>query len=166
MLLVGALCLSLPVLAAPVAAVTRPATDPTRDRAVAQAVDRAAAGPGRPVPEVEVFPDASAPLPPRPAARATAPLSQTFLLHSRPSASRTVYLDFDGYDLPSGSAWVGDEFPAGHYDGWSIDGDHTAFSDAERAIVQQVWGRVAEDFAPFEVDQVVDRSRPGRRRQR
>ncbi|MFM7572320.1 MAG: hypothetical protein ACKO4S_04160 [Snowella sp.] len=32
-------------------------------------------------------------------------LSNTFLLHSNPFATKTIYLDFNGHILPAGSAW-------------------------------------------------------------
>lgn len=35
---------------------------------------------------------------------------------------------------------------------WSQDGDRSTFSDSERAGVQRIWERVAEDFAPFNVN--------------
>ena len=81
-------------------------------------------------------------------------LSNTFLLHSNPSATKTIYLDFNGHILPAGSAW------ANGYNGgsaikapaWSLDADTTTFSDAERSIIQGIWQRVAEDFAPFDVN--------------
>lgn len=78
-------------------------------------------------------------------------LAETFVLHSRPGALRTIYLDFDGGVLDSGNAWL--ERGAGPmtYPGWSTDGS-ASFSDAERTVIQQVWARVAEDYAPFEVD--------------
>ena len=79
------------------------------------------------------------------------PYDQTFLLHSRPGAQRTIYLDFDGQDI-SGTAWNGaGGIPSGFYPGMSIDAS-PAFTEAEKDVVQDVWQRVAEDFAPFEVD--------------
>lgn len=80
-------------------------------------------------------------------------LAETFTLHSRPGASRTIYLDFNGH-LLSGTAWnssynAGADIAAPPFD---TDGDPATFGDAERAVIQQVWLRVAEDFAPFDVD--------------
>jgi PKD repeat protein len=80
-------------------------------------------------------------------------VDQVFLLHSRPGAKRTIYLDFDGH-LLSGVSWntsynAGADIVAPAFD---LDGDPTSFNDAERAVVQEVWQRVAEDFAPFDVD--------------
>ncbi len=78
------------------------------------------------------------------------PLSETFALHSRPGAPRVVFLDFDGYDA-TGSGWDHDGHPmvAAPYD---ADGDPTTFSDTERATIQDIWRRVAEDYAVFDID--------------
>ena len=76
----------------------------------------------------------------------------TFLLHSRPSASKIIYLDFDGHTT-SGTAWndatMGSSFYSPAYD---IDGNPSSFSDAELTRIQQIWQRVAADFTPFNVD--------------
>ncbi len=88
-----------------------------------------------------------------------APLEDTFSLHSQPGASRTIYLDFDGHAL-SDSAWegyVGSDVIAPPFD---TDGNPGSFSEAERLVIQEVWARVAEDFAPFAVD--VTTQDPGR----
>ena len=80
-------------------------------------------------------------------------LSQTFLLHSRPTANHVIYLDFGGHttvgtfwntDFNGGRDIITDEFdPAGN--GWS-------FLDWELERVQYIWQRVCEDFLPFDVD--------------
>ncbi|MBU2074458.1 MAG: fibronectin type III domain-containing protein [Actinobacteria bacterium] len=80
-------------------------------------------------------------------ARATYPTSQTFTLHSRPGSKRTIFLDFDGA-TSYGSQWSTD---TGTVDGFSLDGD-PAFNAEEHATIQEVWQRVAEDYAPFDVD--------------
>ncbi|GCD90970.1 zinc-dependent metalloprotease family protein [Nocardioides sp. LS1] len=84
--------------------------------------------------------------------RAPYPLADTFALHSLPGSAHTILLDFNGDDV-SGTAWNAPDLglPDGRYRGWSLDGD-PAFSDVERAAVQDIWQRVAEDFAPFDVD--------------
>jgi PKD repeat protein len=81
------------------------------------------------------------------------PLEQTFLLHSKPGATRIIYLDFDGHYM-SGTAWN-----SGYNGGaaitcppWDTDGNPSSFGDAERTAIQQIWLRVAEDYAPFDVD--------------
>lgn len=83
---------------------------------------------------------------------ALVPASQTFTLHSRPGAPLVIYLDFDGH-VTSGTAWNnnfngGADFATPPY---TIDGD-PAFSSTELDRIQYIWQRVAEDFAPFDVD--------------
>ncbi len=82
------------------------------------------------------------------------PLEYTFQLHSKPGASKVIYLDFDGHVLEGGKNWwtfrVNNEtIVAPPFD---IDGDTSTFSVAERQIIQDVWERVAEDYAPFNVN--------------
>lgn len=78
-------------------------------------------------------------------------LAETFSLHSRPGATRTVYLDFDGGTLLSTNSWLLNGLTSLLFPGWTLDSS-AAFSDAERTLVQEVWARVSEDFAPFDVD--------------
>lgn len=80
-------------------------------------------------------------------------LAQTFFLHSKPNSTRKIFLDFDGHTL-AGNAWT-----AGYNGGtniiapaWSKDGDPTTFNTEEQTIIQQIWLRVAENFAGFDVD--------------
>lgn len=81
------------------------------------------------------------------------PLDQTFKLHTRPGARRVIFLDFDGHTT-RGTSWNssfagGADIVTPPYD---TDGNPAAFSDAERRAIQDIWLRVAEDFAPFDVD--------------
>ena len=81
------------------------------------------------------------------------PLSQTFLLHSRPGAAKVIYLDFKGHTT-TGTPWnnsasAGASFTTPPFD---LDGNPSAFSDTELAAIQQIWKGVAEDYAPWEVD--------------
>ena len=92
---------------------------------------------------------------PQPALVAAAPIAydQTFHLHSRPGAHRTIHLDFDGHQV-TGTAWnlnytASAPFFAEPYD---IDGVPGSFSNGEMDVVQRVWQRVSEDYAPFDVD--------------
>ncbi|WP_110182294.1 fibronectin type III domain-containing protein [Nocardioides solisilvae] len=84
---------------------------------------------------------------------ASAPLAETFALHSNPDSSLTILLDFDGAQV-SGSPWNSSPYNVtpGAHPAWDPDGNGAAFSDAELRKVQQVWAAVAEDFAPFDVD--------------
>ena len=85
-----------------------------------------------------------------PTAAAAAPASQAFLLHSKPGSQHTIYLDFDGHDV-SGTVWD-DRYGLGSQPAWTLDADNTSFNATERAAVQSIWQRVAEDYAPFDVD--------------
>lgn len=97
------------------------------------------------------------PAPPKPAriaraAEPVAPLDETFALHSRPGATRTIFIDFDGARV-AGSAWnILELLLDGSHPAWDPDDDGPAFSPTERELVQDVWRRVAEDFAPYDVD--------------
>ncbi len=80
------------------------------------------------------------------------PNSETFNLHSRLGAERTIFLDFDGGAV-SGTAW--NDFytvPTGSQPAFDMNGDPTTWSQAEHDVVQSVYQRVAEDFRPFDVD--------------
>ena len=73
-------------------------------------------------------------------------MENTFSLESLPSASKTVYIDFDGYHSVN-NTWNHDiVFPP-----FSRDAD-PAFSDAELEEIQITFQNVAEDFLPFDVN--------------
>ncbi len=79
-------------------------------------------------------------------------LSQTFLLASRPGATKTIYLDFTGH-VTLGTPW-NSNYTSGRAivtPPYSIDGN-PGFSHIELATIQCIWQRVAEDFAPFDVN--------------
>ena len=84
------------------------------------------------------------------AAAAPYPYDQTFSLHSRPGSQRTIYLDFGGATI-SNTAW-NSTIPTFSAPAYDTDGAPGTFSNAERSVVQSVWQRVAEDYAPFDVD--------------
>jgi len=85
--------------------------------------------------------------PPVPIATSAA-LANAFLLHSKPGASKTLYLDFVGYTA-QGTAWSGSTIVAGAYD---LTGNPAIFDDSERSNIISIWNRVAEDYIPFDVD--------------
>jgi PKD repeat protein len=71
-----------------------------------------------------------------------------------------IYLDFDGA-LVSNTSWnsayglsVIDAKP------FDLDGNPSAFSDAELQRIQNIWRRVAEDYAPFDVDVTTEEPLP------
>ena len=78
------------------------------------------------------------------------PLDQTFLLHSRQGARRTIYLNFKGAAL-SGTAWNGS---GGNLNALPFDTDGVpyTFSTAELQRIQYIWQRVSEDFAAYDVN--------------
>jgi PKD repeat protein len=79
----------------------------------------------------------------------TYPKEQTFLLHSKPGRSRVLYLDCNGH-ITSGTSWKsGATFTSPAYD---TDGNPASFSDAELSNIQEIWKRVSEDYAPWDVD--------------
>ena len=81
---------------------------------------------------------------------ALSPLDQTFKLHSRPGAQRTIYLNFIGATITN-TVWNSSSsvINAKPYD---IDGVPTSFSTTELQRIQYIWQRVAEDYAVFDVD--------------
>jgi RTX calcium-binding nonapeptide repeat (4 copies)/Divergent InlB B-repeat domain len=94
--------------------------------------------------------DSFAPPPAASGAREDAPFpnAQTFQLHSKPGADRVIYLDFDG-QVVAGTAWGVSSDPQPAFD---MDGDPTNWSQAEVDVIQSVFQRVSEDYAPFDVD--------------
>ncbi|MEU4605199.1 zinc-dependent metalloprotease family protein [Kribbella sp. NPDC023972] len=75
-----------------------------------------------------------------------------FELHSKPGSNRVIYLDFDGHTI-TGTGWNTGGKPAtvkvAPYD---TNGNTSTWSTAEQDVVRDVWARVAEDYAPFDVD--------------
>jgi len=74
-------------------------------------------------------------------------------LHSLPGVNRVIYLDFDGHTTSNtswNSSYVGGAtIVSGAFD---LDGDPSTFNADERGIIQRIWQRVAEDYAPYAVD--------------
>lgn len=87
------------------------------------------------------------------------PFPPHLVFHSRPGASNVLYLNFCGETVVN-TEWntvVGrTEIPAVPF---STDSDLTTFSDAEQVALKCIWQRVAEDYAPFNID--VTTERPG-----
>ena len=75
----------------------------------------------------------------------------TFLLHSRPNASKVIYLDFNGHSI-SNTAWNQGRANPLTARPYSLDTDDTTFSSSELTSIAAIWRRVAEDYAPFDVD--------------
>ena len=101
---------------------------------------------------------ASDPTPPIAAAAVpVSPLPSSLVFHSKPGAPNVLYLNFTG-ETVSGTAWnnsVGrTEIPAVAF---STDSDFSTFSDAEQTAIKRMWERVAEDYAPFNIDVTTER---------
>ena len=71
-------------------------------------------------------------------------LSKVFQLHSNPNATKTIFLDFDGFAINS-TPWE-------NGGALSLQSIYTSFDSAALTNIQRIWQRVAEDFAPFEVN--------------
>jgi PKD repeat protein len=81
------------------------------------------------------------------------PLSQTFLLHSRPGAAKVIYLDFTGH-VTTGTSWnttyaAGADITTPAYD---TEGNPSTFSASEQAQIQEIWRRISEDYAAWNID--------------
>ncbi|MCP5208135.1 MAG: tandem-95 repeat protein [Hahellaceae bacterium] len=76
-------------------------------------------------------------------------INDAFSLHSKPGASRVIFLDVDGHTI-EGTVWDGGTpFVATPYD---RDGNIYSFSQSELNDIAAIWHRVAEDYAAFDVD--------------
>jgi hypothetical protein len=78
------------------------------------------------------------------------PSSQAFFLHSKPTAAKTLFLDFDG--TPVGT-WANAAQPPGSaVIGFDVDGQPTTYTPAELTFIRDTWMAVAEDFSTFDID--------------
>lgn len=68
-------------------------------------------------------------------------------MHSNPGASKSLFLDFNGHFEPTWGAFSDIDIPA-----FDNDADPTTFGDVEVLKIVEIWRRVAEDFAPFDID--------------
>jgi Metallo-peptidase family M12 len=84
-----------------------------------------------------------------------------FRLHSRPGASHTIFLDFDG-GVVSQTAWnTYRGVQAWNAPPYDTNGKTTSFDSAEVSDMAEIWQQVAEDYVPFDVD--VTTEDPGKR---
>lgn len=83
----------------------------------------------------------------------TLPPVDALKLHSRPGATRVVFLDFDGHVI-SGTAW-NTTSGISSYNALPFDIEspaNPAFNSDELNRIHEIWHRVAEDYAPFDID--------------
>ncbi len=78
--------------------------------------------------------------------------SQTFMLHSRPGASRVIHLDFDGH-ITEGRQWNTSYSTSTIVSPpYNREGSSDSFTQNELDYIYLMWQQVAEDYAPFDVD--------------
>ena len=80
------------------------------------------------------------------------------IFNSKLDSEHVIYLDFDGRTVPGSSYWAqtynnGEDIIAPSF---SKDSDHSSFNAEELAMIADSWARVAEDFAPFNVNVTTD----------
>lgn len=80
-------------------------------------------------------------------ALAGSPLSSLPQLSSNSGASAKLFLDFNGSTTASWGGYT--NIVTKVYD---TDGDQTTFSASELSAITEIWKRVAEDYAPFNID--------------
>lgn len=87
------------------------------------------------------------------------PISSPTAYNSKPGASRHIYLDFNGATV-SGKNWIETDgattWNSWVCAAWSNEGDNTTFSLAEQTSMHQIWERVSEDYAAFDVNVTTD----------
>ena len=87
---------------------------------------------------------------------ATVPIANQPSYHSKPGAPNRIYLDFNG-DTVQNTAWNSGSIPNPLIcPPFDIDGQPATFSVAEQTVILETWQRVAEDYAPFNVDVTTD----------
>ncbi len=78
-------------------------------------------------------------------------LNDAFTLHSKPGAPNVVYIDFNGHTITN-TAWNSGALATYVAKAYDLDGNPTSFSDTERTRIVDIWHRVAEDLAAFNID--------------
>jgi hypothetical protein len=79
--------------------------------------------------------------------------TDAFSLNSRPSATHSIFLDFDGHTV-SGTPWNASvaTINAGRYRREPANQPDTGFTQLELNGIHEIWMRVAEDFAAWDVN--------------
>lgn len=74
------------------------------------------------------------------------------LLHSLPGSERLLFIDFDGHTV-SGREW-NTEYDVTEWDcpAYNPSGEASTFDSVEQSNIIEIWERVAEDYAPFDID--------------
>ncbi len=83
---------------------------------------------------------------------AAVPIGSPPIYHSKPGATKVLFLDFNGADV-SNTRWNTTKGISVWYcTAFDIDGDSSTFSDTEQRYIREMWERVAEDYAVYDVD--------------
>ncbi|MEX1113616.1 MAG: MBG domain-containing protein, partial [Akkermansiaceae bacterium] len=75
--------------------------------------------------------------------------------NSKPNSTKHIYLDFNG-GIVTRTQWNVSNVASYNVKVWSQDADRTTFNDAEQTWMRRIWQRVAEDYAPFDVNVTTD----------
>ncbi|MCL4176706.1 MAG: hypothetical protein KJ072_03030 [Verrucomicrobia bacterium] len=85
------------------------------------------------------------------------PFPASLVFHSRPGAANVLYLNFEGENVTN-TEWntylERSEIPALAF---SSDSDYSSYSDSEQVAIKRIWQRIAEDYAPFNIDVTTER---------
>ena len=104
------------------------------------------------VEEAEAEPLSSQDTAPFPGGVKTIPATHPPIHHSRPEATKVIFLDFNGH-LVKGTEWNAafgsTEYHCGAY---GTDSHQESFSENEQAAIEAIWSRVAQHFRNFDVD--------------
>jgi hypothetical protein len=105
----------------------------------------------------EESPAADAPLEVGLAAVPVSPFPPGLIFHSRPGSANVLFLNFAGENVID-TAWNDQldraEIPAMPF---SSDSDYSTYSDSEQVAIKRIWQRMAEDYAPFDIDVTTER---------
>ncbi len=90
------------------------------------------------------------------------PFPASLKFHSNPGSENVIFLNFSG-DSIAGTRWNEHESWAPGPDvsievrPYDIDGDYSTFNTTEQQRIFRIWLRVAEDYAPFDVNVTTER---------
>src|SRR6185503_6068267 len=110
-------------------------------------IDNFALEPAAALPAEPIVVEAAVPVSPFPA---------SLMFHSKPGAPNVLFLNFAGENV-SGTSWNSPGQSVINAVAFSTDNDYATFSDSEQLAIKQVWQRVAEDYAPFDIDVTTER---------
>ena len=83
---------------------------------------------------------------------AAVPVTNPPIYHSKPGSTNVLFLDFNGHTV-SNTIWnTTDGVSVWRCTAFDTDGNTNTFSDTEQRYIREMWERVAEDYAVFNVD--------------